>query len=43
MIKISEAIKMPIVYKTAEQATKLVQESNVAITGMLKAIGYKKQ
>jgi tripartite-type tricarboxylate transporter receptor subunit TctC len=43
MIKISEAIKMPIVYKTAEQASKLVEESTAAITEMLKAIDYKQQ
>ena len=43
MIKISEAIKMPIVYKTAEQASALVKESTAAITVMLKAIDYKQQ
>lgn len=41
MKKISDAIKMPIVYKTAAEATQLVDHSTAAIADMLKAIGYQ--
>ena len=43
MIKISNAIQMPIVYKTAAEATALTHESVAAIADMLKTIGYKKK
>ena len=43
MIKISQAIKMPIKYMNAEQATKLASTSKAAIAETLKAIGYEKQ
>ncbi|MGI9422120.1 MAG: tripartite tricarboxylate transporter substrate binding protein [Hyphomicrobiaceae bacterium] len=41
MIKISKAIKMPIVYMTAAQAGKLTKSSSAAVAKMLKAIDYK--
>ena len=43
MIKISKAIKMPIVYMTASQAKDLTHSSKAAIAKMLKAIDYKQQ
>ncbi|MGI9356506.1 MAG: tripartite tricarboxylate transporter substrate binding protein [Rhizobiaceae bacterium] len=43
MIKISKAIKMPIVYMTAAQANELTKASKAAITKMLKAIDYKQK
>lgn len=43
MIKISEAIKMPIVYLTAEEAGTLVATSTASVAAMLKSIDYKKQ
>ncbi len=41
MIKISKAIKMPIVYMTAAEATELTKTSTAAIAKMLKAINYQ--
>ena len=43
MIKISEAIKMPIKYMTAEQATTLASTSKTDIAKTLKAINYQKK
>jgi len=43
MIKISEAIKMPIKYMNAEQATKLASTSKGDIAETLQAIGYEQQ
>jgi tripartite-type tricarboxylate transporter receptor subunit TctC len=43
MIKISNAIQMPITYMTAAEATALTIQSKTAIASMLKTIGYKKQ
>lgn len=43
MIKISKAIKMPIVYMTAAQAGELTKTSEAAIAKMLKAIDYKQK
>ena len=43
MIKISKAIKMPIVYMTAAQANELTKSSKAAIAQMLKAIDYKQK
>ena len=43
MIKISKAIKMPIVYMTAAQANDLTKSSKAAIAKMLKAIDYKQK
>ena len=43
MIKISNAIQMPIVYRTAAEATQLATESKAAIAQVLKDIGYVKQ
>ncbi|MGI9480378.1 MAG: tripartite tricarboxylate transporter substrate binding protein [Hyphomicrobiaceae bacterium] len=43
MIKISKAIKMPIVYMTASQAKDLTHSSKAAIAKMLKAINYKQK
>lgn len=43
MIKISKAIKMPIVYMTAVQANELTHSSKAAIAKMLKAIDYKQK
>jgi tripartite-type tricarboxylate transporter receptor subunit TctC len=43
MKKISDAIKMPIVYLNAKDASALVTSSTAAIADMLVAIDYKKQ
>ena len=43
MKKISEAIKMPIVYLNSKDASALVSNSTAAIADMLVAIDYKKQ
>ena len=43
MIKISEAIKMPIKYMTAEQATTLASKSKADIAKTLEAINYQKK
>ncbi len=41
MVKITDAINMPIVYQTAAEATELVKTSTAAIATMLDTIGYK--
>ena len=43
MIKISKAIKMPIVYMNAADASKLVSESVVKIAQTLKTIGFQQK
>ncbi len=43
MKKISAAIKMPIVYMTAPQATELTKTSKAAIADMLKTINYQQK
>jgi tripartite-type tricarboxylate transporter receptor subunit TctC len=43
MIKISKAIKMPIVYMTAAEAGDLVTESTADVGNLLKSVGFKKQ